>query len=367
MNILLVNAESGWRGGEQQFVYLAHGLQKEGIAFHILCRSNSLLEKYCLKNSMPYSTASFSSTLDLYSIFTINRVCKVEKINLIHVHGSKPHSLVILTSFLGNRLPVVVTRRVSIAPKNSLFSRWKYTHPRVKRVIGISREISNTLELIFSGKLKPVTIYSAIDPQVPQHDLKLKEHLNLPAQCRLVGTVAAFTWGKDHETLVEAAKTVISEGKVSQPVYFVLIGDGPLLPGIRKKVKGYGLEQYIFFTGYLEKARGLIKQLDVFLLTSKAEGLGTSLLDAFASGVPVVCTNAGGMKEVVEHRKTGWVASVGDSEGLATGVQRVLEYPNFREEITANATARLHRLFTVDKMVAGNIKLYREVLNPERG
>lgn len=362
MKILLVNAEKGWRGGEQQFVYLAHGLTGVGIAFHILCRKHSVLEKYCNEQSLSYTTAGFSSTFDVKTVFTIHKVCREQQINIIHVHGSKPHSLVMLTSFLGNRLPVVVTRRVSIAPKTSYFSRWKYTHKRVKRVIGISKAIVNRLESAFPGQLNPLVVYSAIDPEIPGHPLNLKHHLGLPEKCKIVGTTAAFTWGKDHETLVQTARKFYRDYNNAEPVYFVLVGDGPLLTGIRNMVNAYKLEKHILFTGYLDQARGLLHQMDVFLLTSKAEGLGTSLLDAFAAGIPVVCTRAGGMKEVVEHEKTGWVASVGDSQGLAVGLQRVLESPDFRREITARATTRLHQLFTVDKMVTGNINVYREVL-----
>jgi glycosyltransferase involved in cell wall biosynthesis len=78
------------------------------------------------------------------------------------------------------------------------------------------------------------------------------------------------------------------------------------------------------FTGFRSDLDALWPDIDLFLFTSRTEGLGTSILDALAHGIPVVSTNAGGITEIISHLDSGYLAEVGDAQGLAEGVRTVL-------------------------------------------
>ena len=82
----------------------------------------------------------------------------------------------------------------------------------------------------------------------------------------------------------------------------------------------------ILLTGFRTDIFEVFPELDILLFTSKEEGLGTTVLDAFACEVPVVATAGGGIPEMVIHQKTGWLAAIGYAEQLAEGVEQILDY-----------------------------------------
>ena len=98
-----------------------------------------------------------------------------------------------------------------------------------------------------------------------------------------------------------------------------------------------GLEDRIFFTGFMKNVPQLLTELDYFLMTSQMEGLGTSILDAFAVGLPVISTDGGGLKELVIHKKTGMLARVGAHEELASHLISLVRDKELRAQITTSA------------------------------
>jgi glycosyltransferase involved in cell wall biosynthesis len=103
-----------------------------------------------------------------------------------------------------------------------------------------------------------------------------------------------------------------------------------------------------------------MKSLDLFLITSKTEGLGTIVLEAFAGKVPVVATAAGGIPELVEHEVTGLLSPVGDDVSLSHAVIRVLRDAGLRETLTA-AAARKAESFSFRMTAMKTLDVYREV------
>jgi glycosyltransferase involved in cell wall biosynthesis len=113
----------------------------------------------------------------------------------------------------------------------------------------------------------------------------------------------------------------------------VLIGEGGMRTELEALRAELGLQAQVHFTGFREDVPWLLRELDLFLLTSRTEGLGTSILDAFACDVPVVATKAGGIPEIVVHGTSGLLCPVGDAECLATAVGSVLEDAGLRHTL----------------------------------
>src|SRR5690606_2850452 len=89
------------------------------------------------------------------------------------------------------------------------------------------------------------------------------------------------------------------------PVHGVLIGEGALRADLEAMSRDLGISTHVHFTGFRNDVPKLMRELHMFLITSRTEGLGTSILDAFASDVPVVATRAGGIPEIVHHGESG--------------------------------------------------------------
>jgi glycosyltransferase involved in cell wall biosynthesis len=173
-----------------------------------------------------------------------------------------------------------------------------------------------------------------------------------------VGTVAALTDHKDHETLLSAAAAVLAR---MPEVFFVIVGDGERKAALHARVAEPGLQGRVIFTGFRSDPDRLIPAFDVFCLSSKMEGLGTSLLDAMSFGRPVVATAAGGIPEAVEDGVTGRVVPVADPAALADALLEVLADRGQRERLGAAGRRRFESRFSSERMVEATLGVYDEL------
>jgi glycosyltransferase involved in cell wall biosynthesis len=134
-----------------------------------------------------------------------------------------------------------------------------------------------------------------------------------------------------------------------------------LEPEIRDLIASKNLEQHFSLTGFRGDVDKLLPGLDIFLFTSKQEGFGTSLLDAFAAGVPVVATKVGGIPEIVQNEVNGLLAEAGDSEALAKQVLKLLQDPQLRQRLKRAALQRV-RSFSTEKMAERTREVYQSLI-----
>jgi glycosyltransferase involved in cell wall biosynthesis len=169
--------------------------------------------------------------------------------------------------------------------------------------------------------------------------------------------VAALVAHKDFFTFVETAERLVAAGVA---VRFVAIGDGPLRGEIAAAVRARGLERVVSLAGFRSDVPAILPELDALLFTSREEGLGSSILDAYVCGVPVIATAAGGVPEIVEDGVSGLLSPVRDPAALASNVARVLADPALRARLVAGGARRAEQ-HSVDAMAAATLALYREI------
>ena len=184
------------------------------------------------------------------------------------------------------------------------------------------------------------------------------EALGVPMTALVVGNVAALTDHKDHQTLLAAAADVAARVPAA---CFVIVGDGERKAALLAQATALGLQGRVVFAGFREDLDRLIPAFDVFCLSSKMEGLGTSLLDAMCFARPVVATAAGGIPEVVEDKVTGRVVPVQDPGALAEALVAVLEDRPLRERMGASGRRRFESRFSADRMVDATLAVYSEL------
>jgi glycosyltransferase involved in cell wall biosynthesis len=120
------------------------------------------------------------------------------------------------------------------------------------------------------------------------------------------------------------------------------MGEGPLMVEIAEYVNSKKLNHHIFFNGFEKNILPLLNELDLFLITSTTEGLGTSILDAFACKIPVVATNAGGIPELIQNQKTGLLSPIKNAINLAENIEQVLMNNKLKNELIENAFLSLN-------------------------
>ena len=361
MHILHISTAKSWRGGEQQLAYLISELEDKGVRQTVLCREGSEMEKHCEKNEIPVISQPKRTSFDPFFAKKVKSICKNMGVSLIHTHDSHAHSFAILSTVLfGNRTPIVVSRRVDFPVKNSWFSKFKYNHGAVKKILCVSNKIKEITGASIKNKFVLETVYSCIDISKfhKENKGKLHEELGLNPDMKIVGNVAALAPHKDYFTFLETADKVLSQ---RNDVHFVAIGDGPQKEEIMAAYGKYKHKDRIHFVGFRSDVPDLLPELNIFFISSETEGLGTSILDAFANNVPVVATNAGGIPEIVHHEKTGLLGKVKDSEGLSQLINRMLDDESLRSSVKIGQN-ELIKNFEKTALGVNTLKQYEEVL-----
>lgn len=327
-----------WRGGEQQAIWLVEELQKIGIITPIICRKNSAVQQYCQQKQLPHVAFKRRWSTDPLFAYQLSSYCKHQNIQYLHIHDAAAHSLAIIAISLFNcPAHIILHRRVDFPVKNNPFSRFKYQHPKVAAIICVSKAVQQILIPSLRAPAPPITIIpDGVNlnrfNQKPTHNLKIQ--LQLHHNTILIGNVAAITQQKDYQTFVHVAALLLQQGF---PAHFVIIGEGKQRPLIEQLIHQKQLQPHITLLGFRSDIDQLLPQLNYLLFTSETEGLGSTIIDAFAAKVPVVSTNAGGIPEIVKHLHNGWLGKVKQPQSLADGILYLHQHPHHKTQIIQHA------------------------------
>ena len=356
-SVLHISTALSWRGGEQQLAYLLESLE-ENVEQYVLCAKGSAMEKFCQEKGYRCYAQKKTSGLDLGFALTIKKLCRTLEIDLCHMHDAHAHTFAILAAYLGNKTPLILSRRVDFPIKQKWTSKKKYNHPAIKKILCVSDTIKKITAPDIEDKNKLVTVHSGIDlKKFSAPKGILRKDLKINGDPFLVGNTSALADHKDYFTFLDVAAAVI---KVDPTIRFVIMGDGPLAKEIKAYHQKLELSKSVVFTGYRTDIPEILAELDAFLITSKTEGLGTSIIDAFAAKVPVVATAAGGIPELVENEKTGLLCAVKDVECLTKAILRIQNEKGLKEKLTEAASEKV-QYFSKEATAANTLKYYREV------
>lgn len=192
----------------------------------------------------------------------------------------------------------------------------------------------------------------------PTDGADLAAEFGLPPGAPIIGSVAALSEHKDHATLLSAMPAVLEAGPDAR---LLIVGEGPLRPRLESPVRRCGLGGRCVFTGFRSDVDRLMPGFSLLCLTSRIEGLGSTLLDAMCFSRAIVATETGGTPEAVRHGKTGLLVPVGDSHALAMALVDLLTDRSRRESMGDAGRRRFVSEFTLARMVEGTLGVYEDL------
>lgn len=252
---------------------------------------------------------------------------------------------------------------------------WKYRLLRrfmsllIHRYIAVSRDLASWLSTAVGiPAVRIEQIYNGVDQsrfrpsQEVQYDLFPAGFL--PSRSRVVlGSVGRLAEVKDQSTLIEALHILVGRRpELGDKLRLVLVGDGPLLPDLKQQIAKCGLGELVWMAGDRDDVFRLLQALDIFVLPSLAEGVSNTILEAMATGLPVVATDTGGNPELVEHGVNGLLLPVQDPQALADNLLRLIDAPDERALMGANALEKVRKTFDWDHTVAAYLGVYDQLL-----
>ncbi|WP_163399119.1 glycosyltransferase family 4 protein [Flavobacterium fluviatile] len=364
MKILNITTIREWRGGDNQMYTIFKLLQeKKDLKQFILCPENSVLAEKCKTEGIACYTYDRTMFKLVHATQKIIQICKTDKIDIIHVHDSSALNAALLSLlFLPKSIQILLSRKRNNPIKEKFLNKFKYSHPRIIKIISVSKAVEAIFNNIIADKQKLVTIYDAIDVNnftgKNNKNLLHKEY-NLNANTKIIGNIAGLTEQKDIFTFIDTAKKIIENKPDDLSAAFFVIGDGNLKSELLEYIKLQKLENFIFFTGFRNDVAELLPEFDVLLMTSVSEGLPLTIYEAFASKIPVVTTNAGGIAEVVIEGKTGFITNLRDSVSLSEKVLYILKNKEIAEKITLNAFEIVKKNHDLEVMKENYYKFYK--------
>jgi L-malate glycosyltransferase len=352
VKVLHLDNEKDWGGGERQVLLLAAELRQRGLISAIGCRPGRRLAEWAIAEGIPTRAISGNS---FRAVFDLVRAAK--GFDIIHCHTGRAHSLAMVAAPFC-RKPMVVTRRIDRKPHHSWFDDLKYR--RAAHVVCISKYIARQLEDWGVVPEKLTVVYSAVpvSPFVEQPRLD-QLGLNLPAGKRIVGNIGSLVGYKDHATLLRAAASIATK---RDDVIFLILGEGLLRRQLMRMTRQLNLDGRVYFAGFVPQAERWLPVFDLLAVSSRQEGLGSIVLDAFAAGIPVVATAAGGLPELVRPGETGLRVEVGDADGLASAITSLLDNSDLALQLSATARAWVQKECSVERMAECYREVYRQAL-----
>jgi L-malate glycosyltransferase len=361
LRILHLDTERTWRGGEAQLLHLAVGLAGRGHFCVVAGQPAAPLLKRAAEKGLRTEAVSMPSEWSLSAAWAIARVLKRERIDVIHMHTSHACTLGGWAARMAGVPVRIISRRVDFSVRSNPFRKLKYQWG-VDRIVAISGGVRDVL---INDGLDPdriEVIRSGIDPRPFDPGFpsgEARREFGIPEQSPVIGCVAHFADHKGHRYLVEAAARVAAE---IPDVRFLLVGKGELRPQIELQIKELNLERHMILTGFRNDVPRLLAAMDIVVLSSHLEGLGTSLLDAMAMARPVVATRVGGIPEMVQDGVTGRLVPPRDPVALAGALIDLIRRPGERKRMGEAGRTRMLSAFSAEAMVSATEALYLRIL-----
>ncbi len=357
---------------------LVKALDKEHFKVTVACLSNGAEQMAAELSQIPGVNA-FSFPMAAYHIdpfsdirvlFKLAQLIRREQFDVIHAHTSKPGFLARIAAF-GTGIPVIY-RPANFSFDDSVPKLRAYFYSLLERfaarfltsrIITVSKGERDLARRYHVGKDSQfVMISTGIDLNqfAAPVDAKLKRiSLGVPVDVPLIGTVSRITKDKGPFDFVEAASLV----HVQFPnVHFLWVGDGPLEEMVKSRVHLLNLNGVFHFVGLRHDIPEILKIMDCFVLSSHSEALSIAMLEAMASGLPVVTTMVPGADEAIKNGETGFLVPIGGIKELAGAIFQLLKDPVRAQRMGKSARDCIESNFSLSKMVSATEHLYESVL-----
>ncbi len=359
------------RGGQRQLLYLVKELNALGHSNTVVCREGSPLHKAAQRKNFATLTLPYFFEWDPVSAVLLRRALKSLPAAgalppLLHSHTSHAAAVSWLAS-AGLDCVRVAHRRVDFIP-GSFTARFKYSKAHI--VIAISEAVREMLLKAEVPDEKIAVVNSTIDlddtpwrpGEFPAYRAaarkELAAELGLAQEAFWAGSLIALVPHKDPENMVRAAALVLKE---EPRVIYLIAGEGPLAQRTEHLARMLKIQDRFRLIGYRPDPYKVLAALDMFVLSSVEEGMGSVLVEAMNASLPIVATTAGGIGEVIEDGANGLTVPPGDHAALARAQRRVINEP----ELSARLAQEAHRRredFSSPRMAALTLKCYETAI-----
>jgi len=356
-----VDTALSWRGGQNQVWLTVQNLRTNGHRAMLIANPKGELYHRASNEGDLYPLV-LRFEIDLFSAWRLSQLLRLHRPHVLHAHDAHAAAVssIALSLSFTKHIRFIVSRRVDFRLGQTFLSRWKYH--RVEKFICASDAIRQILINDGMQTAKTTVVHEGIDIDhiASTKPLDLHREFSIPPDTPIVGNVAALVSHKGQRYLLDAIALVIRKVPDAR---FLIVGTGNLETALMEQIQRLKLRHHVTLTGFRPDVISLIKGLDLFVMSSVMEGLGTSVLDAMACGCPVIGTCAGGIPESIVNEETGLLVPVQDADALATAIVRLLQDRSLRLNFGRAGLARAKSHFSSIRMVHETTGVYETLVD----
>lgn len=301
--------------------------------------------------------------IDLIAVARVVRLLREHRIDVLQTHDAQTRRIGVIAAALTGVRHITSVHGWIFNDRKERAAKWLDARliRQADAVIAVSDRLKQELEAAGVPPQRITVLRNAIllrDYAVAGTASSVRREFGIREDQPVISIVGRLSLEKGHEIFLQAASTI---AKSHPDLRCLIVGDGPLEPTLRQRVQELGLTAQVVFTGHRSQLADIYAATDVLVISSLTEGIPNVLLEAFAHGKPAVATSVGGVPEVLEEGRTGWLVDVGDHQAIARHVVRLLDAPELRAQMGATARATIEQQFSFENRTKALETLYDRI------
>lgn len=371
MKILHTNFHRGWGGQSNRILKVCTGLAARGHEVSIAAPEESglwtrgrdagldVLPGYRFDRGFrPVSIAR--------DVLRMRRLLRERRYDILHTHGSQDSWSSVMAAAGVRPAPLYLRTKHNDFPiADHPLNAWLYGTV-MKGIVCVSGPVRDMcLEKKYIRPERLRVVHSAVDASIypDEPDRSIREELGVEGRF-VAGCVARLRDEKGHVYLIDALPEIV---RAAPDFLLLIVGSGSLAGDLQKRIDALGMSEHARLIGFRRDVPRVLQGLDLFVLPSILEGLGTAILEAQAAGLPIVASRVGGIVESVTPERTGLLVEPRDVAGIAAAVIRMYREREFARAMGRAARESVKTKFTEEALVSGTERAYEEFLAMARG
>ena len=365
MKVLYFLNHAGKAGTERYVETLVRYLNHSRVEAYFAYNETGLLVERLEALGVPCRRVETRRRFDFRAVKQLAALCREWNIDLVHCHYLREHYTALLAKGRLPELRVVYTNHFVLANDlpTRISNRW--LDKRQDQIIAVCNKGRD--QLIANGWSgdRIQVVFNAVDPAVwagDRSESTLRQELGIPEDRFVMLCASRFADDKGHKYLIDSVKRLTTI--TSRPFTLVLAGDGPLLEASQAQAKALGLtEDQIRFIGFRKDMKNLYKAADLYVNSSQHEALSYLIIEAMAAGLPVIATDMGGNRDIVnDEAGCGSLVVYDDPVSMSEAMKRMLEDPAFLARCREGALRTINEKFEINQWMDKTFAVYEAAM-----
>ncbi len=367
LNVLQFICSSGFYGAEMWILALAKNLDKKQVNCSLAITRESdqqNMEIYERFKGLGLTACQLplKGRFDPRAIFRLCDRIQKEKIDLIHTHGYKSDILGLIAARITGIRSLATPHgfeNIQDIKLQTYIRLGCFALRFFDRVAPLSSELASDMRRIGVALSKIHQITNGVDLQEARAESQHVAPPLYPGPEKKIGYVGQLAYRKNLADLIQTFDLLYGD---RQDIRLLLVGDGPKRLELEALAGSLASADKIAFLGYREDRLRIVKELDIFCMTSSLEGIPRCMMEAMAMKVPVAAFDIAGVRDLIDHERTGLMAEFGDREGLKQCWQRLLSDKGFAQKMAENGHRHVMQHYSAQRMADEYLRLYRQMI-----